>query len=100
LLNASPPDPLFPFIITQVTASRQNNLVALSIIAQGRFVSVLSTEELEHLKKRIAGKTAHVALLLLKQTPGIEDARIAGTDGTTTLPRNASLIQFVLFLKT
>jgi hypothetical protein len=85
--------------ITQVTASQQNNLVVLSITAQGTFVSVLSTPELEHLKKLITGKTAHEALLLLKQTPGIQDARLAGTGETTNLPRNASLIQFVLLFR-
>jgi hypothetical protein len=84
--------------LTQASVDQQKNVV-LSIIAQGTFVSVLSYPELEHLKQRIAGKTAHGALLLLKQTPGIQDAYIMGRDGTTTLPRNASLIQFILFFR-
>ncbi len=81
--------------VTQATIRKQ--LVVLSFSSSGTWVYALTTQDQEHLKKIIAGKTKQEATALLTTLPGIKSASIAW-EGKSKLPSDIHNIHLVIFV--
>jgi hypothetical protein len=84
----------------QVTqAAAQNSKVVLSFEVQSTWVYALTTQEQQHLKKLIAGKTTATALQLLTALPGIERVSLqsSGFGDSSRIPKALSSIHLALF---
>ncbi len=83
--------------ITQAAA--QNTKVMLSFKAQSTWVYALTSQDQQHSKKLLAGKTTAKALQLLTRLPGIERVSLqsSGFGDGNRIPKDISYIHLALF---
>ncbi len=81
--------------VTQATTQKQ--VVVLSFSSSGMWVYALTSQDQEHLKNLIAGKTKQEATALLTTLPGIKSASIAW-EGKSKLPTDTRNIHLVIFV--
>ncbi len=81
--------------VTQATAAKQ---VMLSFTSVSRWIYALNSQEQNHMKKIIAGKTKEQALQRLYRLPGIEQVsmQFAGFGDDTSIPKNLSSIHLTI----
>ena len=81
--------------VTQATTAKR---VMLSFTSVSRWVYALNSQEQNHIKKIIAGKTKEQALQRLYSLPGIEQVsmQFAGFGDDTSIPKNLSNIHLTI----
>ncbi len=84
--------------VKQATAASAHRPVFLSFVSQGTWAYALTSQEQQHIKELIAGKSKRNALQLLQSVPGIKSASIAWTE-QTTLPNDMSAIHLVILVE-
>jgi len=84
--------------VTTNLATAQNKKVVISFNAQGLWVYALATQEQQHIKSIIAGKTKENAMQLLSMLPGIERVSMqsSGFGDESRVPKNVQYIHLVI----